>query len=81
MGVKSTHDVTREFAIEAIIKRLPYLNNQQLARVLEDAIYSCYHNFSIVDQSVIDIQLEKYDHWDYCYLDDINDLPEMTEEN
>lgn len=78
MGVKSTYDVTREFALEAIQKRLPELSDKQLANVLELAIHSYYHNFSIVDESVIHSQSEKYG-WEYNFLVDVDDLPEETE--
>jgi hypothetical protein len=40
MSIKTTHSVTREFAIQAIMIKLNSCNNEQLADILEDVIHN-----------------------------------------
>jgi hypothetical protein len=82
MSIKSTHLVTRDFAIEAIIKKqedLNSLNNEDLANLLEETIHNGYYNFCIVSQQ--EIEDNKTREWPRKYLDDINDLPERDSES
>ena len=56
MSIKSTHYVTREFAIEAIYKKLEEveeLNNEDLSELLEDVIHNGFYNFTIVGEEEI----------------------------
>ena len=78
MSIKSTHSVTREFAIEVIRKKIEDkdITDGQLEDMLELAIHNGYYNFIIVEEE----QLEKM-KWnnDSTYLDDIENLPEYND--
>jgi hypothetical protein len=76
MSIKSTHYVTRQFAIQAILIKLHTLDDEQLGNILEEVIHNGFYNFSVVDQSVIDEQKEE--EWPSPYLDDLNNLPEYN---
>lgn len=83
MSIKTTHSVTREFAIEVIRKKLDDKNttDEQIANMLEDAIHNGYYNFCIVDED--EIQEMKWNetlgNCEIFYLDEINNLPEYND--
>ena len=80
MSIKSTHLVTREFAIEAILQRqndIYNLNNDQLSDLLEETLHNGFYNFRIVSEyEMIENKNEKYP---IPYLDDIYNLPESND--
>lgn len=65
MSIKTTHSVTRDFAIKVILSKLDDLSDEQLSNVLEEVIHNGFYNFTIVNS----IENETY------YLDDLNNLP------
>ncbi len=68
MSIKTTHQVTREFALAAIAVKLQSATDEQLEDILEEAIHNGFYNFVIVDKL------------DSNYiLDDITDLPEYND--
>ncbi len=69
MSIKSTHDVTREFAIQVITMKLMALKDRQLELILEECIHNGFYNFSIVES----IKESNF------YLDDLNNLPEYND--
>ena len=80
MSIKSTHLVTREFAIKAILSKqhdIYDLTNEELSYLLEESIHNGFYNFSVVSES----EIEDNKHKDYPlpYLDDIYDLPERND--
>lgn len=70
MSVKTTHQVTRDFAIQAILSKIYNLSDEQLADMLESAIHNGYYNFEVVDE---------IDYSGMPYLDDITNLPEYND--
>jgi len=52
MSIKSTHEITRETAMQVLLMRIPQLTNNQLANILEEFEESHFRNYNIV--SVID---------------------------
>jgi hypothetical protein len=78
MSIASTYSVTREFAIEAIKKKLDDRNttDEQIANMLQEAIHNGFYNFRIEDD--MDIR-EKVWNCERFYLDDIDNLPEYNE--
>jgi len=73
MGIKSTHQITREFAREVIMRKLYSLTDSQLADMAETAIGNIFQNYRIVDQ----IDKSQFE----MYLDDIENLPEFNEKH
>ena len=72
MSIKSTHLVTREFAIEAILQRqndIYNLNNDQLSDLLEETLHNGFYNFRIVNEEEFNENKEK--DYPFPYLDDI----------
>lgn len=56
MSIKSTHYVTRDFAIKAIEKKISEINNlsdDDLEELLEDVIHNGFYNFSIVSEEEV----------------------------
>lgn len=49
MGIKSTHQVLRQDALNIIYSRLNDITDDQLSNVLEEVIHNGYYNFEIVD--------------------------------
>lgn len=77
MSIKSTHWVTRDFAIEAIFKKLETINNisnKKLAYLLEEVVDNEYYNFTIVSEK--DLENNRNEEWPRKFLDNINELPE-----
>ena len=64
MSVKSTHYITREVAIQIIMKKIFECNDSQLADTLESIVDSPFHNFIIVDQEDFEENKNKYEEWD-----------------
>lgn len=64
MSVKSTHYITREVAIQIIMKKIFECNDSQLADTLESIVDSSFHNFIIVDQEDFEKNKNKYEEWD-----------------
>lgn len=56
MSIKTTHKVTKDFAIKAIMVKLHECNDNQLENILEEAIHNGFYNFRIVD----DLEGENY---------------------
>ncbi len=50
MGIKSTHDITRETAMAVLMSKIPILTDEQLENILEEFEESYYRNYSIVDE-------------------------------
>lgn len=71
MSIKTTHYVTREFAVAAILTKLHTCTDEQLENILEEAIHNGFYNFLIVDKEA----LKKCGFW----LDDITNLPEYND--
>lgn len=71
MSIKTTHSVTREFAIEAIMKKIEEgeLTDNQISNLLEESIHNGFYNFMIVD----DLDGENW------ILDDLDNLPEYND--
>lgn len=65
MSIKTTHSVTRDFAIRVILSKLDYLSDDQLGNVLEEVIHNGFYNFIVVNS----IEGETF------YLNDISNLP------
>lgn len=65
MSIKTTHSVTRDFAIKVILSKLDDLSDEQLSNVLEEVIHNGFYNFTIVNST----ENETY------YLDYLNNLP------
>ena len=72
MSIKSTHRVTRQFAMEVINRKLSNVDDNQLANILEEVIHNGFYNFIIVSE--YELAKEKLNGWG-LYLDDINNLP------
>ncbi len=70
MSIKSTHQVTREFAIDVIQSLLHNCTDEQIANILEEAIHNGFYNFEVVGEIDYDIPF---------YLDDISNLPEYND--
>jgi len=80
MSIKTTHLVTREFAIEAILKKqteLYNLTDDELSELLEESIHNGYCNFMIVSKS--ELEENKNKNYPTPYLDNIYDLPEKND--
>ena len=76
MGIKTTHIVTRDFAIAAILKKqdeIYELNNEDLSELLEETLHNGFYNFRIVSDE--EHQQNKYNGYPTPYLDDIANLP------
>jgi len=74
MGIKSTHSVTREFAIEVIQSKLSDisdLNDEDLADLLELVIHNGFYNFNIVSPE----QLKQIESEGGYILDSMSYLP------
>lgn len=77
MSIKTTHFVTREFAIAAILKKLDEANDQQLAYILEEVLHNGFYNFRVVSQEEMDE--DDKDEWPMPKLTDLDDLPEYND--
>ncbi len=78
MSIKSTHYVTREFAIQTVNKLLDEgrISDSQLADMLETAVHNGFYNFTVVDQET----LEEEKRSEYGrFLDDLDNLPEYND--
>lgn len=78
MSIKTTHYVTREFAIEAIQKKVDEiheLNDEELADFLEEAIHNGFYNFIIVSEE----DLKNYEEKGYPTLSSTWRLPERND--
>ena len=64
MSVKSTYYITKDVAIQIIIKKIFECNDSQLADTLESIVDSPFHNFIIVDQEDFEENKNKYEEWD-----------------
>ena len=64
MSVKSTHYITKDVAIQIIIKKIFECNDSQLADTLESIVDSPFHNFIIVDQEDFEENKNRYEEWD-----------------
>ena len=78
MSIKSTHIVTREFALAAIEKRMYQLTDEHLAQALEEVIHNGFYNFQIVSHEEMDENRQK-EHFPDPFLDDLDNLPEYND--
>jgi hypothetical protein len=76
MSVKSTHMVTRDFAISVIISKVLVMSDDDLGDALEEVLRSEYHNFVVVSQKRM--RENKLKEWPDPYLDDPDNLPDKT---
>ena len=74
MSIKTTHFVTRKFALEAIQHKLEEVSDKQLEGVLEELVASDLHNFSIISEE--ELEIEKNSEYGCFYIDSLNNLPE-----
>jgi hypothetical protein len=74
MSIKTTHDVTREFALAAIMMKLYEASDSKLEDMLETALGNGFYNFNIVSQE--DFDNNKNEEYPAPYLEDLNNLPE-----
>ena len=77
MSIKTTHLVTREFALEAIYKKLEEANDSQLANILEEAIHNGFYNFRVVTEETM--EENKRDYYPDATLTDIHYLPKYND--
>lgn len=80
MSIKTTHLVTREFAIEAILRKqndIYDITDDDLSELLEESIHNGFYNFVVVSKS----EFEENKSKDYStpYLYDVSDLPERND--
>lgn len=80
MSIKTTHIVTRKFAIEAIMKKMDELENlkdDELEDLLEEVIHNGFYNFSIVSEDEIEVNKTRA----MCrpYLDSTYDIPSRND--
>lgn len=54
MGVKSTHIITRETAMQILLSKLDSASDEALASMLEEFPESDFRNYSIVTEKEID---------------------------
>lgn len=71
MSIKTTHNVTRDFARSVIVKKLYDLNDDQLSNILEEVIHNGFYNFRIKEEDEID-KINDF------YFDDLENLPEYN---
>jgi len=50
MGIKGTHTISRETAIEVILTKVHESTNKQLAIMLEEFEESYFRNYAVVDE-------------------------------
>lgn len=48
MGIKSTHEITRETAMSILLSKIPTLTDTQLENMLEEFEESYFRNYTIV---------------------------------
>jgi len=75
MSIKSTHIVTRKFAIEAILAKMneiEKLTDGDLEDLLEEVIHNGFYNFSIVSE-------EEFKNNTRPSLDNVYDLPSRND--
>lgn len=77
MSIKSTHKVTREFALAAIGMKLYQMNDEQLGDILETVIHNGFYNFFVMSQ----FEFDKDEESDYPTpsLTDLSNLPEYND--
>lgn len=78
MGIKSTHLVTRESAIQIIkqkIEEIDSLNDEELANLLEEVIHNGFYNFEVVSDEEFKEQMEQ--EYPLPYID-IYNIPERN---
>lgn len=73
MSIKTTYLVTRELAIESIVKKINNATDEQLGDILETVVDNKFYNFIIVDQSIIEI--EKQNKYFVNVFESVNSLP------
>lgn len=59
MSIKSTHEITRETAMQVILMKIPTLTDTQLASMLEEFEESYFRNYTIVSA------IDEPDEWGY----------------
>lgn len=77
MSIKSTHVVTREFALAAIEKKLQDATDEQLAYILEEALHNGFYNFQVVSQQEFDENRNK--KYPMPTLTNLDSLPEYND--
>lgn len=50
MSIKSTHLVTRELAVQYILRRIIELDNETLQNTLEEVLGNRFYNFRLVSE-------------------------------
>lgn len=76
MSIKTTHIVTRDFAIKAIQQELEECTDEQLSNILEEVIHNGFYNFSIV--SDVEFQENLENMYPSPYLNNLDYLPECN---
>lgn len=76
MSIKSTHIVTREFALAAIEKKLEDATDEQLANILEEAIHNGFYNFQVVSQE--EFEQDQNGKYPMPALTNLDGLPEYN---
>lgn len=77
MSIKTTHMVTRDFAIQAILSRLYTMGDEQLSYVLEEAIHNGFYNFRIATPEEMRENVETTGY-QMPTLTDLSNLPEYN---
>lgn len=73
MGTRSTHMITRETAMAIVNYILATASDDTLSNILDTAVDSHLHNFSIVSQTQLDEN--KKSDYPLPYVEKISDLP------
>lgn len=71
MSIKTTHSITREFAINVILKKINDCTDEQLGNIVDEVIHNGFYNFIIVPEHIL-----RYENY---LLNDINNLPEYND--
>lgn len=59
MGIKSTHEITRETAMSILLSKIPTLTDTQLENMLEEFEESYFRNYTIVSH------IDEPNEWGY----------------
>lgn len=73
MSIKTTHDITRSLAIEAILSKLHYCSDEHLERILEAVVGNGFYNFMIVDSH------NPYEKYPPPRIESLSDIPEPND--